>query len=107
MILSIILYLFDTKDKLIYRKLIWCTHYLRKSELKYLTNKKGKRIAVHQIIEKVKELEPTRIEQMLDLIAFLKHKNSRQPYPQFSSGKGVFEMMLDFDDPLDDVKECL
>ena len=59
------------------------------------------------ILEKVKELEPTQVEQVLDFIAFLKQKNSRKPRPQFGSGKGMFEMMPDFDEPLDDFKEYM
>ena len=59
------------------------------------------------ILEKVKELPSDQKQQVLDFIEFLKQKYSSRPRPRFGSGKGTFEMMPDFDEPLDDFKEYM
>ena len=59
------------------------------------------------ILEKVKHLPPTQKEQVLDFIEFLERKYDQRPRPVFGSGKGTFEMMPDFDEPLDDFKEYM
>lgn len=57
------------------------------------------------ILEKVKQLPPFQKEQVLDFIEFLGQKYKESPHPTFGSGKGTFEIMPDFDEPLDDFKE--
>ncbi|WKN44443.1 type II toxin-antitoxin system VapB family antitoxin [Tunicatimonas pelagia] len=57
------------------------------------------------ILEKVKNLESAQQAQVLDFIEFLEQKHNRRPSPQFGSGKGTFEMLPDFGEPLDDFKE--
>ncbi len=59
------------------------------------------------ILEKVKHLSPNQKEQVLDFIEFLGLKYEKRPRPKFGSGKGTFEMMPDFDEPLDDFKEYM
>jgi hypothetical protein len=59
------------------------------------------------ILEKVKHLSPNQKKQVLDFIEFLEKKNDQRPRPTFGSGKGTFEMMPDFDEPLDDFKEYM
>ena len=59
------------------------------------------------ILEKVKKLPPTQKEQVLDFIEFLEQRYEKRPRPAFGSGKGTFEMMPDFDEPLDDLKEYM
>ena len=59
------------------------------------------------ILERVKHLPPVQKEQVLDFIEFLGQKYERCPRPKFGSGKGTFEIMPNFDEPLDDFKEYM
>lgn len=59
------------------------------------------------ILEKVKHLPSPQKEQVLDFIEFLRLKYDKRPRPKFGSGRGTFEMMPDFDEPLDDFKEYM
>lgn len=48
--------------------------------------------------------------EVLDFVEFLKTKtkgNKKTKKPKFGSGKGMFVMSPDFDEPLDDFKEYM
>jgi mRNA-degrading endonuclease RelE of RelBE toxin-antitoxin system len=49
-------------------------------------------------------------KEVLDFIEFLlskQNKPEQTPKPKFGSAKGMFKMMPDFDEPLDDFKEYM
>ena len=55
------------------------------------------------ILKEVKKPPPDQKQQVLGFIGFLKQKYRRRRRPQFGSGKGTFEMMPDFDEPLNEL----
>lgn len=62
------------------------------------------------LYSKLKELPENLKSEVLDFINFLlsKSRNSKNPaIPTFGSGKGMFVMNDDFDEPLDDFKEYM
>jgi len=45
--------------------------------------------------------------EVSDFIDFLLSKNEKENIkPKFGSGKGMFKMKNNFDDPIDDIKDC-
>ena len=63
-----------------------------------------------QIYTKLNLLPDELKQEVLDFIEFLLHKQKKKPAkktPKFGSGKGLFYMAPDFDEPLDDFKEYM
>ncbi len=77
-----------------------------------LNLKSSKFIAVDNILlyNKLASLPENLKAEVEDFIDFLKSKakkNKKNSKPQFGSGKGMFLMKSDFDQPLDDFKEYM
>ena len=63
------------------------------------------------LYSKIETLPEDMKAEVLDFIDFLisktKHGDDNKPKPKFGSGKGMFKMSPDFDDPLEDFKEYM
>ena len=47
------------------------------------------------------------VSDFVDFLATKRRKSSKKKKPRFGSGKGMFVMKPDFDEPLDDFKEYM
>jgi hypothetical protein len=66
--------------------------------------------SITEYYSKLYLLKQNRVEEVKDFIDFLlsKQEAEHKKYkPVFGSGKGTFEMMPNFDEPLDDLKEYM
>ncbi len=62
------------------------------------------------LLDKVSKLPENLKAEVFDFIDFLLHKNNKTNEagePVFGSGKGMFVMKPDFDEPLEDFKEYM
>jgi hypothetical protein len=67
------------------------------------------------LYNKINSLPVKMKEEVLDFVEFLlaknkqpkKGKNEKVKVPVFGSGKGLFEMQPDFDEPLEDFKDYM
>lgn len=62
------------------------------------------------LISKIEKIPKEKIEEVSDFIDFIIQKaqsNQEKPKPVFGSGKGMFIIPDDFDEPLEDFKEYM
>ena len=55
----------------------------------------------------VQAIEVAEVSDFVDFLATKRRKSQEKKKPRFGSGKGMFVMKPDFDEPLDDFKEYM